>query len=131
MSKEAIDEARQAITEGWLTSDANLILSHTAENVTLLGAHEQPVHGIAAAREYLEARFAVVQFTRLPTHEDREVIISGDLAVERSSFDWEWKMLESGETATDQGTFMGIWRKQPDGSWKESHVMWHSWSPLG
>ncbi len=131
MSKEAIDHARMEITEGWLTGNADLILKHTADDIMLLGAHEQPVHGLAAAREYLAATFAVVQFTKLPTHEDREVIISGNLAVERSSFDWEWKMLESGDLVTDKGTFIGVWRKQADGSWQESHIMWHSWAPLG
>ena len=130
MSREAINKAREEITKGWLTNDAELILKHVTDDITLLGAHEQPVQGKTAAREYLNGTFAVVQFTKLPTHEDREVIVSGDLAVEYSSYDWEWTMTGSDEPISDQGTFMGIWRKQPDGSWKESHIMWHSWSPL-
>ena len=131
MSKEAIDRARMEINEGWLTSDADMILSHLTDDIMFLGAHEQPVQGAAAVREYLLNGFQQVKFTKVPMHDDREVIISGNLAVERSSFDWEWKMVGNDEPISDQGTFIGIWRKQADGSWKESHIMWHSWSPVG
>ena len=94
-----------------------------------LGAHEQPVKGAGAIREYLNGFFSQVKFTKLPMSDDREVIISGDLAVERSSYDWEWTMVGSDEPITDQGSFLGVWRRQPDGTWKESHIMWHSWNP--
>jgi ketosteroid isomerase-like protein len=87
--------------------------------------------GANAIREWLAGFFSQVKMTNLPQSEDREVIVSGDLAVERSSYDWEWIVVGSDEPVTDQGTFIGIWRRQPDGSWKESHIMWHSWNPAG
>lgn len=131
MSQEAIDKAREEIVAGWLNSDANAILRNLTEDAMFLPAHEQPVRGTAAIREYLAGFFSQVKMTKLPTSEDREVIVSGDLAVEHSSYDWEWTLVGGDEPVTDQGTFIGIWRRQADGSWKESHIMWHSWKPVG
>jgi uncharacterized protein (TIGR02246 family) len=131
MSKEAIDKARAEITKGWLNCDAEAILNNMTEDAMFLGAHEQPVKGASAIREWLAGFFSQVKMTNLPQSEDREVIVSGDLAVERSSYDWEWIVVGSDEPVTDQGTFIGIWRRQSDGSWKESHIMWHSWNPAG
>ncbi len=131
MSREAIDKARAEIVDGWLRSDADTILRNMTDDPMFLGANEQPVKGVAAIREYLDGMFTQVRFTKLPMSDDREVVVSGDLAVERSSYEWEWIMVGSGEPVTDQGTFMGIWRRQADGTWKESHIMWHSWNPVG
>ena len=131
MSKEAIDKARAEITEGWLKNDAEAILNNMTEDAMFLGAGEHPVKGASAIREWLAGFFTQVKFTNLPQSEDREVIVSGDLAVERSSYDWKWILVDNNELVNDQGTFMGIWRRQSDGSWKESHIMWHSWNPAG
>jgi ketosteroid isomerase-like protein len=67
--------------------------------------------------------------TKVDRVDDRDLVISGGLAVERSSYDWESEVVGGDEVFNDQGNFIGVWQKQADGTWKEPCIMWNSWKP--
>ncbi len=129
MSREAIDRAREEITAGWLSGDAGAILVHLTDDAMFLGPHEPPVVGKSAIRSWLNQFFSQIAMTRVEMVNDRDVIISGNLAIERSSYDWEFSMVGGDARLSDQGNFIGVWQRQADGTWKESHIMWNSAKP--
>jgi ketosteroid isomerase-like protein len=59
----------------------------------------------------------------------REVIIAGDVAIERGSFTWKVTPA-GGSDVEDHGSFLAIWRRQPDGAWKLARNIWNSTLPL-
>ena len=67
--------------------------------------------------------------TRVDMVDDRDLVISGDLAIGRSSYDWESTMVGGDEVFNDQGNFIGVRHRQADGTWKESCIIWNSWKP--
>jgi len=129
MSREAIDQARAEITTGWLNSDPDAIMNHVTDDARFLGPHQPRVDGAPAVRAWLERFFSEVKMTRVDMVDDRDVVLSGELAVERSSYDWESTLVGGDEVFTDQGNFIGVWQRQGDGTWKESCIMWNSWKP--
>ena len=118
MSREAIDRARAEINAGWLNGDADAILDNMTDDAMFLGANEPRVDGQAAIRAYLEAFFTQVKMTKADMSRDREVLVSGDLAVERASYDLESTMVGGDQLFSDQGNIVGVWRRQADGTSK-------------
>jgi len=90
LSREEIDRACAEITAGWLNSDPDAIMGHVTDDAMFLGPHEPRVNGGPAIRAWLESFFSQVKMTKVDRVDDRDLVISGDLAVERSSYDWRW-----------------------------------------
>jgi len=88
LSREEIDRACAEITAGWLNSDPDAIMGHVTDDAMFLGPHEPRVNGGPAIRAWLESFFSQVKMTKVDRVDDRDLVISGDLAVERSSYDW-------------------------------------------
>ena len=131
MSREAIDRGRAEIDAGWVLGDADAILNNMTDDALFLGPHEPPVQGKDAIRSYLDAFFTQVRMTKVDMSADREILVSGDLAVERASYDMESTVVGGEEQSGDQGNLIGVWRRQPDGNWKVHCVIWNSWKPVG
>ncbi len=129
MSRKAIDRAREEITAGWLGGDADAILVHITDDAMFLAPHEPPVVGKSAIRTWLNQLFSQIAMTKVEMVEDRDVFISGDLAVERSSYHWESTSVGGEERFSDHGNFIGVWQRQPDHTWQESHIIWNSTKP--
>jgi ketosteroid isomerase-like protein len=53
----------------------------------------------------------------------------GDVGFDRGDFTLAAK-LPDGTEINDPGSFMSVFRRQSDGSWKHSRVMWHSNLPM-
>ena len=64
------------------------------------------------------------------TVSDRDVAVAGDLAIESGTFDWTLTPVAGGAPVRDQGHFIAIWRRQPDGGWKATRLIWNSSQPL-
>jgi ketosteroid isomerase-like protein len=60
-----------------------------------------------------------------------EVLSSGDLAVARGAYTWKGTPKASGlSEVTEQGKWLGTFRRQSDGSWKCSQLIWNSDQPV-
>ncbi len=128
-SKEAIDEARKVIDAAWLSEDADIIISHLADDVILMPPNVGKVTGKEENRNFLQGFFDHFTMTELKTME-REVIVSGDLAFERGLYEWVIVPEGEGEGTSDEVNFLGIWQRQSDGAWREVRAIWNSTKPI-
>jgi ketosteroid isomerase-like protein len=48
----------------------------------------------------------------------QEVTVSGDYAFQRGTYQYDMRPRTGGAAARTSGKLMGIFRRQPDGSWK-------------
>ena len=111
----AIALVREQLADGVRTGNPAAILGTYDESVVLMSPNEPPVIGLEKSRIWLEAAFSEPYPDA--SYETAEVRISGDWAFERGSY-WE-----------GSGKRLWIYRRQPDGGWKISHIMWSSNSP--
>jgi uncharacterized protein (TIGR02246 family) len=58
-----------------------------------------------------------------------EIVVAGDLGVLRLSYSESWTPRGEGEAGEQEGTWLVLLRKQPDGSWKLWRDMWSAVPP--
>jgi ketosteroid isomerase-like protein len=129
MSKELIDPIRERIDAAWLRSDADGITSYLDKDAMLLPPNSPRLVGRDRINRWLREFFEHYTMTELAMPE-RELTISGDLAFERSVYEWTLTPRDAGELIRDQANWIGIWRRSPDGSWAEVCGIWNSALPV-
>ncbi|HEX2250711.1 MAG TPA: DUF4440 domain-containing protein [Gemmatimonadales bacterium] len=129
MSKESIDAMRERIDVAWIRSDADGITRYLAEDAVLLPPNSPRLMGREQINSWLKEFFQHYSMTEL-TMPERELTLSGNLAFERSVYEWTLTPKDGGEPIRDQANWIGIWRQRSDGSWAEVCGMWNSALPV-
>ena len=130
MSKEMIDPIRERIDAAWLRSDADGITRDLAEDAILLPPNAPRQVGRAQINAFLRELFRHYTMTELAMPE-RELKVEGDVAVERSLYQWTLTPVDGGEAIHDEANWVGIWQRGADGSWAEVCGIWNSTLPVG
>ena len=130
MSKEAIDPIRMRIDAAWLRSDADGITRHLAEDAILLPPHAPRQVGRDQINSWLKELFQHYTMTELAMPE-RELIVSGDVAFERSLYEWTLTPRDGSQPIRDQANWVGIWKRDGNGVWAEVCGIWNSTLPVG
>jgi uncharacterized protein (TIGR02246 family) len=130
MSKEAIDPIREQIDAAWLRSDADGITRYLAEDAILLPPNAPRQVGRSQINTFLRELFRHYTMTELAMPE-RELKVEGDVAVERSLYQWTLTPVNRGEAIHDEANWIGIWQRGSDGRWAEVCGIWNSTLPVG
>lgn len=102
--------------DGWGTS--------VTSDVVMYPPNSKPVVGRDAAVAFVRSYPPIEQFA---INVD-EVTGRGDVAYDRGTFTLQAK-LPNGAQISDTGSFFSVFRRQPDGGWQHSRVMWTSHIP--
>ena len=115
--KTTLDQAVAAFHAG----DLEALLVHYADDAVTIAPNEPPIIGKVALRSAWQLPFAenTFQLTASPD----EVVVAGDLAVMRLSWEETVTPKGGGEPTVMRGHWLIIWRKQSDGSWKDWREM--------
>ena len=106
---------REQLADGVREGNPDAILATYDKSVIVMSPNEPLIIGLEESRIWLEAAFSKPYPGA--TYETAEVHVSDDWAFERGSY-WE-----------GSGKRLWIYRRQPDGGWRISHIMWSSNSP--
>jgi uncharacterized protein (TIGR02246 family) len=127
--RAAIDRGHEAFLAGMRANDCNALLPLLAEDVVFAPPNMPTATGHGGVRTWCEPIFKEVKTTAV-TVSDRDVIVTGDWAIEHGNYDWTVAPLAGGTEQREQGRFVAIYRRQPDGSWKLARDIWNSSLPL-
>ena len=128
MSTEGIDRARDLIDQAWTRDDADGITRWLAADAVLLPPNDSPKLGRESINAWLREFFEHYSMTDL-TIPERQVRVSGDLAVETSTYRWKLVPKKGGEPIGDEVNWVGIWERGADGAWREVRGIWNSTRP--
>lgn len=99
------------------TKDVEKVVSYWADDAVLMSAEQPVLEGKAAIKQMVEESFKMPGFAI--SWQPKKVVVSesGDMAymIEDSQVSFADS---TGQTVTMQNQAVSIWRKQPDGSWK-------------
>lgn len=118
----AADEAAiHALVKDWSASaqakDADKFTSFYAEDGVVMMADAPDVSGKAAIREAIGGMMQDPSFA-LSFSSDKVVVArSGDLAYETGTYSLTMSDAKK-QPATEEGNYVVVWQKQPDGAWK-------------
>jgi uncharacterized protein (TIGR02246 family) len=127
--RAAIDRGHEAFLAGMRANDCNALLPLLTADVVFAPPNATTATGLDGVRAWCEPIFKQVKTTAV-TVSDRDVDIAGDWAIEHGNFDWTVAPLAGGSEQREQGRFLAIYRRQPDGSWKMARDIWNSSLPL-
>jgi uncharacterized protein (TIGR02246 family) len=123
--RDTHDADVRTITEGevlwvrdWSTRDAERIVARYADDATVLAPNMAPATGREAIREMVRQFARDGNFAFSFEAARVEVARSGDLGFVLGSYTLVATDLGTKKPVTDQGTYLRVYRKQLDGSWK-------------
>jgi uncharacterized protein (TIGR02246 family) len=116
-----IDKLHQADISATMSQNPDQLAGLWADDGVLLTQGNAPVIGKQAIRAgAMQSVAKIIQYT--PHIQD--VSVDGDSAVEWGYFDVTFQDPSQQQTGEFHGRFMRTMKKQPDGSWKFTRVMW-------
>ena len=123
-----LDKAIAAFNEALRTNDAATFMSFVADEVVMMPPGEAPVRGKEALRAWYTAFLSQYRTSSL-TLTQREVLVGEGFAVEMGSFEWGLVPAGGGASVVDRGSYMQVWKRQPDGQWRFAREVWNSSEP--
>lgn len=96
-----------------------------SSDVIFFPPNQAPFVGHDAVMAWVREFPTLTSFTAVPD----EVSGTGDLAYAHGTFSYS-ATLPDDSAITEQGTYVSIFRRQPDGSWRYTHNIWHSNLPV-
>ena len=124
-SKEALNQVRKVVDAAWLSEDADLMATYFRDDIVLMPPNMGKIIGKEENYNFLLGFFENFTMTELKTIE-RDVIVSGNWAIEKTLYEWVIVPEGSSEGVSDQINFIGIWQEQSDAAWKEVSAIWNS-----
>ena len=131
---EAEGEALMQLSRDWsdlvATGDVDAIVAGWAEDAVMMPPGTPPLKGKAAIRAYVEAAEQIPGFEISWEPLEVHVASSGDMAymIERNVTTVHDSL---GNPVTTHGKVVTVWKKDPNGSWKNVVDMWNETPPPG
>ena len=124
---EAIKSVASQEVSAGSAGDLESFFSLLSDDIEIIPPNQPSVRG-EQARQWL--RDFLDQFTmQLEPYSNEEVVVAGNLAFHRFSFEWTVSPKGEGEPITERGAGIHIMERQQDGSWKITKDIWNSDSP--
>jgi ketosteroid isomerase-like protein len=100
------------------SGDAAAVAAHYAASATVMMPGAAPMVGTAAIKAGLEGALADKGFTLTFASEKVDVAASGDIAASRGAYTETATDPKTKAVVTEKGTFVTVYKPQPDGAWK-------------
>lgn len=123
----AIKNLRQQYMVAQDAGDVEGCLSFWADDCVLMPPNEPAVVGKDAGRSWYRSAFDQFKIDFTVAFDEIEVV--GDWSFARGSYKGALIPKAGGESIQDNGKYLEIHRRQPDGSWKFACHMWSSDNP--
>jgi uncharacterized protein (TIGR02246 family) len=121
-----IEKLHQDDVAATLTRDLEGLTALWDDDGVLLQPGQSPIIGKTVFREFLKQNLAKSASTKVLKYapEIRDVHVEGDVAYEWGFFDSTVMSSDNEQPTNFRARFVRILRRQPDGSWRFSQVLW-------
>lgn len=117
ITKAVDDDARQLL-EDFRSKDANRIAAHYAEDAVFAIANAPAISGKEAIAKGMGELAKDNAFALDIAKQKTEVSASGDIAYSRGTYHVSATDPETKQVETESGTYLLVYKRQTDGSWK-------------
>ena len=101
---------------------------HFAEDVVMMAPTMPTVVGAAnaaqAMRQFFDMFAVQIAYTSI------EIVVSGDWAFDRGTYVHTLTPKRGGTPLKETGKYLWLYRRTPQGAWKQARVIWNSSDPL-
>jgi uncharacterized protein (TIGR02246 family) len=117
----AIESLTNQVMNSWNEGDLDAFMDTIADNAIYMPPGEPVINGKEAIRNW----YNFDNFSFDVTIFIDEIEVQGDLGFQRSHWKGSWIQKDSGETTQMESKTINIFKKQPDGSWKNAYAIWN------
>ena len=121
--KETIRKEVASVNAG----DQEGLFSILSKDVEFIIPGMAPVKGDEARKWFGD--FMTQNHVRIQPYTNEEIDIAGDLAYHRYSFEWSMSPKTGGDTITERGSGLHIFKRQSDSTWLLVKDIWIPFSP--
>lgn len=119
---EAIESLTNQVMKAFNEGDLEAFMATVADNAV----HMPPGAPVIIGKEAIRNWYKFDKNSFDVTISTDEIEICGDWAIQRATWKGSWTQKDSGETTQFEAKDIYIHRRQPDGSWKNSHAIWNN-----
>jgi uncharacterized protein (TIGR02246 family) len=116
--KKAIQADEKLSNEQFKKKDTEGLIGHYADDAFFVAPGVKPAQGSTAVRKAYADAISDQNFNVTFASDKVDVAASGDLAYARGHFTEKYTDPKSGKVMTDSGSYLAVYKKQTDGSWK-------------
>ena len=126
MERSSVDAASTAFHQALRTDDADSLFTYVTDDVILMPPGEAPVRGKDAMRQWYAGFLSVYRTSSLLLG-NKEVLVGPGFAVEVGTYEWGLAPATGeGEATIDRGSYMQVWKLEPDGQWRFAREIYNS-----
>ena len=123
----ALDSLRDEFQTTYNTNDASALAALYTEDGVLMPSNRPTVSGNQAVEASFQGVFD--QFSAKLTISSEELQVGGDWAFDRGSYSISLTPKADGEAMEENGRYLVIFQRQPDGTWKVARDIDNTTSP--
>lgn len=127
--KAAVGKAHDVLEGSYRTSDCNAMVSNAAADAVIEPPNTASAKGADGIGGWCNPMFGQMKTKSLDIS-NKDVDVSGDIAVDRGDYDWTLTPAKGGKDVQVKGRYTTIWHRQTDGSWKWTSLIWNSSEPM-
>jgi ketosteroid isomerase-like protein len=124
-----VDSASNRLLTALRNNASDSLMALMADDVVLMPPDEAVPNGKAAVRTWYDQFLTQLRTSGLAIT-NREVLIGNEWATELAAFEWTLVPVAGGSAVIDRGSYVQVWRREPDGRWLFSRELWNSSTPL-
>lgn len=125
--KNALRSFMDRWAETEMANDLEAMANRWTDDAIFMPPNHEVLEGRPAILDWLKSMKFDVKDVTIDLH---EVVGYGDLAYLRGSYSETFTSREFVEPTAERGKFLGVVRKQPDGTWLASHWTWNADLPI-
>jgi ketosteroid isomerase-like protein len=129
-ARASVDSAAGALLAALRNDSPDALLALMANDVIIMPPNEAILRGKPAVRAWY-GHFVRQMRTKSLDITNRELFVGGDYATEVAEFVWTLLPVAGGAPLVDRGSYVQLWRRQPDGRWVFSREVWNTTIPGG
>jgi ketosteroid isomerase-like protein len=116
--KQAIKANEAKWNQEFKSKDTEALVGHYADDAFFYATGEAPANGSTAIRQVYANASTDPAFEVHFASDKIDTSSCGDVAYSRGKFDEKYTDKKTGKVMTGSGSYITVWKKQSDGSWK-------------
>jgi ketosteroid isomerase-like protein len=130
MSQNPHENTSQRILDASLSGDMSVLMSLFADDAVVMPPNDTTLFGKAEIQAWWEDYFKHFRITS-SVETEREVTVVEEQIFERAAVSVVIVPRERGPRIRDDIRDLVMWKRDPSGNWKISHMIWNSIKPVG
>jgi ketosteroid isomerase-like protein len=127
--KDAANKAHDVLEGAFKNSDCNAMVANAASDAVIEPPNSASASGIDGIRNWCTPMFTQMKTKALDVS-SKDMDVSSHIAVDRGEYDWTLAPAKGGADVKSKGRYITIWKRQSDGSWKWTRLIWNSSEPM-